>query len=142
MADLYSQATAYDAAGAAVSTLGANTLTVDKTTRLGTPELTTLVVTGNEGIDYNNEGDWNTPNSDYSKAVRALQQWVEIYHIHEPDSGSFTVQVRASSVPLASDEALEDGDTNTVLSNAVSAALGETVSVWHATIDGDDIEYD
>jgi len=138
MADLYAATISVDSA----YTVGANNRKTDKTTRMGTPDLTTLVVTGDEGVDYNNEGDWNSPNSDFSVAIRALQQWVEIYHIHEPNFDEITVQVRASSVPLASDEALEDGDTNTVLSNAVSTALGATISVWHARIDGDEILYD
>jgi hypothetical protein len=139
MADAYSQ-TISGEAGAA--TLGDNSRKTDKTTRTGTPELTSLIVAGSEAVDYNNEGNWNTPNGAFSKAIRALQERVEIYHVHEPEFDAIHVQVRASSVPLSGSEALEDGGTNAVLGAAVTAALGASVNVWHANLEGDNILYD
>jgi hypothetical protein len=149
MADLYGQVLRGD--GVSTYTVGANTRkTLTDESRFGTPDLTLLV------IDIDNdetssvyftdgEGDEDTAlesDSTLFKALQALQTRVELYKVGQVDNTEVSVFVRSSSVPLSAGEELEDGDTNAILSALLSAALGVSVEVWHAELDGDDIDYD
>lgn len=88
------------------------------------------------------EADALVSNSALFQALQALQTRVELYKVGQVDSTEVTVIVRASSVPLSAGEELEDGDTNAILSAELSAAMGVPIEVWHAELDGDDIDYD
>jgi hypothetical protein len=145
MADIYDQIP-----GGMTSAVGANARkTVADESRFGTPDLTLLIIDINNdeetSVYFADEGDESTalePNSTLFKALQALQTRVELYKVGQVDSSEVTVIVRSSSVPLTGDEELEDGDTNSILSAELSTALGVDVDVWHAELDGNDIDYD
>jgi len=148
MADLYSQVIRGD--GVSTYTVGNNTRkTLADESRLGTPDLTLLIIIINntETSVYftDGEGDESAAvagNSTLFKALQALQTRCEIYKVGQVDDAAVSVLVRATSVPLASDEELEDGDTNSLLSSELSAALGVDVDVWHGELDGSSVDYD
>jgi hypothetical protein len=146
MADLYAATISGDSA----YTVGDNARkTLADESRFGTPDLTVLLIDINNdeesSVFFTGEGgeaDATEPNSTLFKTLQALQTRVELYKVGQVDSSQVSVIVRGSSVPLTGDEELEDGDENTILSAELSAALGVDVSVWHAELDGDDIDYD
>lgn len=148
MADLYGQVLRGDGVGS--YTVGANARkTLADESRFGTPDLTLLVIDidNNEetSVYFADEGNEDTAlesNSALFQALQALQTRVELYKVGQVDSDKVSVIVRASSVPLSAGEALEDGDTNAILSAELSAAMGVPIEVWHAELDGDDIDYD
>jgi hypothetical protein len=146
MADLYAATISGDSA----YTVGANARkTLADESRFGTPDLTVLLLDINNdeetSVYFALEGDESTAlesNSTLFKALQALQTRVEIYKVGQVDSSQVSVIVRSSSVPLSAGEELEDGDTNAILSALLSTALEVDVDVWHAELDGDDIDYD
>jgi hypothetical protein len=142
MPDLYSQATAYNSDGSAASTLGANARKVTRDDfKYGTPDLRLLMIVDNVEADGSWTSGYADPNSQLSKALSALQQRVEIYGVSNTDTVDFAVYVRKSSIPLASGEEEDDLQERTILSAAVTAAVGFSCSVYDGEIDGNSIDY-
>lgn len=66
-------------------------------TTMGTPELAYFVVDMGEDVESN----YDSSDSLYSQAVRALQLKTDLYMVSVPDGNIFTFAARASSVPGA-----------------------------------------
>lgn len=106
---------------------------VQFTNTYGTPFLIPLIIYANVGDAAIAGGgaSWNettagNADSNESKAVRAIAQYCEIYETVPVNSGrdSFTIMVRASSVPTTGAETLDPDEEITKLSAAVVAAIG------------------
>jgi hypothetical protein len=129
MADLY-------------STLGSNARRIVPSSTFGTPQLTALILSTDEetlpnGSDvwcpndedadnYNPDSDFASPGSDVYLAVRAIQQYCEIFQVGgSSDSFYFTVIVRDSSIPYGPGQTFQsEGETVAALQTAVREALG------------------
>lgn len=129
MADLY-------------STLGTNARRIVPSSTFGTPQLTSIIlntdnVTLPNGSDvwcpndtdadnYNPNSDFGSPGSDVYHAVRAIQQYCEIYQVGgSSDSVYFTIIVRDSSIPYADGQTFQsEGEQVAALQTAVREALG------------------
>ena len=66
-------------------------------TTMGTPELAYFVVDMGEDVESN----YDSSDSLYSQAVRALQLKTDLYMVSVPDGNIFTFAARASSIPGA-----------------------------------------
>lgn len=146
MADIYDQIP-----GGMTSAVGANARrTLADESRFGTPDLTLLIIDINNDEEtsvYFTDGEGGESaaseyNSTLFKTLQALQTRCEIYKVGQVDDVQVGVFVRGSSVPLTGNEELEDGNTNSLLSSELSTALDVDVNVWHAELDGNDIDYD
>jgi hypothetical protein len=129
MADLY-------------SSLGSNARRIVPSSTFGTPQLTSIVlntdgVTMPNGSDvwcpndadadnYNPDSDFASPGSDVYLAVRAIQQYCEIFQVGgSSDSYNFTIIVRDSSIPYGPGQTFQsEGETVVALQDAVREALG------------------
>lgn len=129
MADLY-------------STLGSNARKIVPSSTFGTPHLTPIVLT-TDGVtlpngstvwcpndtdadNYNPNSDFGSPGSDVYYAVRAIQQYCEIYQVGgSSDSDHFTIIVRDSSIPYGPGQTFQSaGETIVALRDVVREALG------------------
>ena len=137
MADAFSQTIS----GESAATLGGNTKRIFPTSEMGTPKITPIMIntdsetlpSGNDvwasnSSDVNNyliTGDYQTQ-GDVFLAVRAIQQFCEVYEVGgSSDSDHLTVMCRDSSIPYDEGDTFQnDGNTITVLQDAVRAALG------------------
>jgi hypothetical protein len=139
MANLYSQTIVGD--GVSTYTVGGNTKRIFPTSEMGTPKITPIMINTNEetlpsGNTYWTDNDSNAGNysitsefqtrGDIFLAVQAIQQFCEVYEVGGTTSSEhFTVLCRDSSIPYdAGDTFQNDGNTITVLQDAVRAALG------------------
>jgi hypothetical protein len=146
MADLY-------------STLGANARRIVPSSTFGTPQLTPIFLdTDGETLpngteywcpndddddNYNPDSDFASPGSDVYLAVRAIQQYCEVFQVGgTTDSNYFTIIVRDSSIPYGPGQTfLDDGQTVAALQTAVREALGGAeVSVTIGGIRDDDTD--
>jgi hypothetical protein len=121
-----------------------NGLKTQPSTKFGTPELEFLVVTinDNEANSFNAEGEYLDSNSDYSKAVRALQTVADVYAVFEPSSDRFTAIVHSNTLPKDAGEAAGDGGANNTVTSILSNVIGFSVTVWAAELVGDNLNYD
>lgn len=124
------------------STLGANARKIVPSSIFGTPQLTPIMV-NTDGVtlpngsdvwcpndtdedNYNPNSDFGSPGSDVYHAVRAIQQYCEIYQVGGSSaSDHFTIIVRDSSIPYADGQTFQsEGETIVALQDAVREALG------------------
>ncbi len=146
MADLY-------------SSLGSNARRIVPSSTFGTPHLTALILsTDGETLpngssawcpndddlaNYNTDSDFASPGSDVYLAVRAIQQYCEVFQVGgTSDSSYFTVIVRDSSIPYGPDQTFQsEGQTVAALQTAVREALGGAqVLVYIGRITDDDTD--
>jgi hypothetical protein len=146
MADLY-------------STLGSNARRIVPSSTFGTPQLTSIILnTDGETLpngteywapndsdldNYNPDSDFASPGSDVYFAVRAIQQYCEIFQVGgTSDSNYFTIIVRDSSIPYGPDQTFQsEGETVVALRDAVREALGGAqVLVYIGRITDDDTD--
>lgn len=115
-----------------------------KTSNLGTPRLTYLVVNRTDGGDWDDgDGSHAASNSDFSKSILLLQaRGVDIYDIGEVAGSRYTVAATANTCPLGEGESIGDGGVNSFLSDYLSEHLGFSVEIWNAKLRSDDIWYD
>jgi hypothetical protein len=102
--------------------VAANYLKTRPSTRFGTRQLSFYDVQIT-GVATN----FLDPNSDYSKAVRAIQTQAEIYAVGEPSSDHFIVVVAADTT---NDGSNTDGGANE-MAQTLSTATGGTVTAKH-----------
>jgi hypothetical protein len=146
MADLY-------------STLGSNARKIVPSSTFGTPQLTSIILNtdsetlpngssawcpNDEDLDnYSPDSDFGSPGSDVYYAVRAIQQYCEIFQVGgSSDSNYFTIIVRDSSIPYGEGQTFQsEGETVAALQTAVREALGGTaVLVTIGRITDDDTD--
>lgn len=115
-----------------------------RTSNLGTPRLTYLVVNREDEGDWDSEGnDHRESNSDFAKSILLLQACgVDMYDIGQVSGSRYTVAATANTCPLGEGESIGDGNRNTFLSAYLSDNLGFSVEVWNARLRSDDIYYD
>jgi len=111
-------------------------------TSMGTPELAYFVVDMGEDVESN----YDSSNSLYSQAVRALQLKTDLYMVSQPNGSIFTFAARVSSIPGA-----EAGQTygtipslGTDISEFVSDKVVTNISILNggtANDVGDEFEY-
>jgi hypothetical protein len=118
------------------TTVTANYLRTVPTSKFGTRELA-VVVLDVSGIDT----DWEDSGSLFTRAVRAIQQNVEVFAIFNPSGNQVTLLVAADTMPQDDGDEAGDGNSNNYLEDVLNAA-GVSGSVWNASIDGDNINYD
>lgn len=106
------------------------------TSRFGTRELAVVVLDITD-IQINFED----PASLFSRAVRAIQQHVEVYTVFNPSSNRCTLLVAADTMPQDDGEEAGDGNSNSYLSDVLSNA-GISATVWNAQVNGTSINYD
>lgn len=140
------------------STLGINARRIVPSSTFGTPHLTSLVLladsvlpngTSNwcpndsDDANYDPAGDFASPGSDVYLAVRAIQQYCEVFLVGGSSfSDYFTVIVRDSSIPYGPGQTFQsEGQSIAALEAAVSEALdGATVFVRIGRITDDDTD--
>jgi len=110
------------------------------TTTLGTPELAALVII----IDgtFNSEGEYLDQDSNFNKAVRGLQSVADVYAVFKPSSDRFVALVRNGTLPYPAGQEKDDGNNNTLVASAVSAAVGAPINAWNAEISGTNFNFD
>jgi hypothetical protein len=121
MPDLYSN-----------TALAGNTRKTVDTTKFGTRELSFHQVEGVTGAGTN----YTDSNSIFYKAVRALQEQVEIYAVGTPSGDNFTVVIAADTCPYPAGRSNGDGNTNSRLEGIIDAACGTNCTVWNTKLIG------
>ncbi len=141
------------------SSLGSNARRIVPSSTFGTPHLTSIILsTDGETLpngssawcpndddlaNYNPDSDFASPGSDVYLAVRAIQQYCEVFQVGGSSDSSFlTVIVRDSSIPYGEGQTFQsEGQTVTALETAVREALGGTqVLVYIGRITDDDTD--
>ncbi len=135
---------------------GVNSTRIFPSSEFGTPKITPVIIntdgetlpSGNsvwanndtDVTNYNIDSDFQTQ-GDVFLAVRAIQQFCEVYEVGGSSDSSFlTVMCRDSSIPYDAGTTFQnDGTTITILETAVRAALeGAQVLVYIGrTVDDD-----
>ena len=124
------------------STTSANWLKTAPSTQFGTRELTFLkvVATGSDGstaVDFSATS--TASNSDFSKAVRTIQNFNEIYAVGTPDATGFIVVI-ADDTKNGANSGNTQGTGHGLLEAALVAALAKggsaTATVSELTFDG------
>ena len=124
------------------STTSANWLKTAPSTQFGTRELTFLkvVATGSDGstaVDFSATS--TASNSDFSKAVRTIQNFNEIYAVGTPDAVGFIVVI-ADDTKNGANSGNTQGTGHGLLEAAMVAALAKggtaTATVSELTFDG------
>ena len=124
------------------STTSANWLKTAPSTQFGTRELTFLkvVATGSDGstaVDFSATS--TASNSDFSKAVRTIQNFNEIYAVGTPDAVGFIVVI-ADDTKNGANSGNTQGTGHGLLEAALVAALAKggsaTATVSELTFDG------
>jgi len=124
------------------STTSANWLKTAPSTQFGTRELTFLkvVATGSDGstaVDFSATS--TASNSDFSKAVRTIQNFNEIYAVGTPDGVGFIVVI-ADDTKNGANSGNIQGTGHGLLEAALVAALAKggsaTATVSELTFDG------
>ena len=114
----------------------ANYLKTLPTTKFGTRELAVVV------LEINNiEDNYEDPASLFTRSIRAIQQNVEVFGVFNPASNRCTLLVAADTMPQDDGDEAGDGNRNNYLDSVLSSA-GVSGSVWNASINGDNINYD
>ncbi len=125
-----------------IGTFGNNAKTIRPSSEFGTPKITPIILNTNgqtlpsgetawapgdatNNLNYNIDSDFNA-NGDVFLAVRAVQQFCEVYEVGcSSDSNRLTIMCRDSSIPYdAGTSFLNEGSTITKLRTAVREALG------------------
>jgi hypothetical protein len=141
------------------STLGSNARRIVPSSTFGTPQLTALILSTDGEVlpngttlwcpddtdeeNYNPDSDFASPGSDVYHAVRAIQQYCEIYQVGgSSDSELFTIIVRDSSIPYADGQTFQsEGQQVAALQTVVREALeGAPVLVYIGRITDDDTD--
>ena len=141
------------------SSLGSNARRIVPSSTFGTPHLTSIILsTDGETLpngssawcpndddlaNYNPDSDFASPGSDVYLAVRAIQQYCEVFQVGGSSDSSFlTVIVRDSSIPYGEGQTFQsEGQTVAALQTAVREALGGTaVLVTIGRITDDDTD--
>lgn len=124
------------------STTSANWLKTAPSTQFGTRQLTFLkvVATGSDGSTAVNFSTSSTAsNSDFSKAVRTIQNFNELYAVGTPDAVGFIVVI-ADDTKNGADSGNTQGTGHGLLEAALVAALAKggsaTATVSELTFDG------
>jgi hypothetical protein len=124
------------------STTSANWLKTTPSTQFGTRQLTFLkvVATGSDGSTAVNFSTSSTAsNSDFSKAVRTIQNFNELYAVGTPDAVGFIVVI-ADDTKNGADSGNTQGAGHGLLEAALVAALAKggsaTATVSELTFDG------
>ena len=119
-------------------TFGHNARKTVDTSKFGTRELSfhqiemgTDVATG-----------YTAANSVFYRAVRALQEQVEIYTVGTPQGNNFTVVIAADTCPYDNGESNGDGSRNARLEGIIDAACGTECTVWTSKLYGDFLDND
>jgi len=113
--------------------LAVNYQKTQPTTTMGTRNLAFFQVDMQQDVETN----YLLPNSLYSKAIRGLQQSIELYGIGKPDGYWFTVIASAETAPFPSNRAAADQQRNSLLEDAINATTGLTsVRVWDGELVG------
>jgi hypothetical protein len=124
------------------STTSANWLKTAPSTQFGTRELTFLkvVATGSDGstaVDFSATS--TASNSDFSKAVRTIQNFNEIYAVGTPDAVGFIVVI-ADDTKNGANSGNTQGTGHGLLEAALVAALAKggtsSATVTELTFDG------
>ena len=124
------------------STTSANWLKTAPSTQFGTRQLTFLkvVATGSDGstaVDFSATS--TASNSDFSKAVRTIQNFNEIYAVGTPDAVGFIVVI-ADDTKNGANSGNTQGTGHGLLEAALVAALAKggsaTATVSELTFDG------
>lgn len=121
-----------------------NGLKTSPSSTFGTPELEFIVVTinDNEANTFNAEGEYLDSNSDYSKAVRALQTAGEVYAVFEPSFDRFTAIMHTNTLKRDAGESAGDRGANNALTDILTNVIGYAVTVWSAELVGDGLNFD
>lgn len=128
MPDLYSN-----------TALAGNTRKTVDTTKFGTRELSFHQIQGLNGVATN----YTDSDSLFFKAVRALQEQVEIYAVGTPSGNDFTVVIAADTCPFDDGDFNGDGSRNTRLENIIRTATGDSnVEVWNSKLEGSNLNND
>jgi len=148
MADLYSE-------------IGQNARSTAPSSEMGTPKITPVILNANGSTLPNGETVWapndtdegnylinsefRAANSTIFRAIRALQEYVEVYEIGcTSDSSILTVMCRDSSIPYNPGDTFQNSpNTITILETAVRNALfpdGQDVIVEIGRVKDDDTE--
>jgi hypothetical protein len=121
------------------SDLGGNARKTVDTSKFGTRELSFHQVEGLNGVGTN----YTDSDSLFFKAVRALQEQVEIYAVGTPDTNNFTVVIAADTCPYDTGESNGDGSRNSRLEGIIRTATGDSnVEVWNSKLRGNYLDND
>ena len=124
------------------STTSANWLKTAPSTQFGTRELTFLSVVatasnGSTAVDFSSS--YTSSNSDFSKAVRTIQNFNEIYAVGTPDATGFIVVI-ADDTKNGANSGNTQGTGHGLLEAAMVAALAKggtsSATVTELTFDG------
>jgi hypothetical protein len=121
------------------SDLGANARKTVDTSKFGTRELSFHQVENLNGVGTN----YTDSDSLFFKAVRALQEQVEIYAVGTPSANDFTVVIAADTCPYDDGDSNGDGNRNSRLEGIIEAATGDSsVTVWNSKLRGNFLDND
>jgi hypothetical protein len=127
MPDLYSD-----------TALSGNTRKTVDSSKFGTRELSFHQV--EMGVDV--QTNYTDSNSLFFKAVRALQEQVEIYTVGTPSGNDFTVVIAADTCPFPANRSNGDGNSNSRLEGIIDAACGTSCTVWNSKLRGGYLDND
>lgn len=120
------------------SDLGSNARKAFDTTKFGTRELSFHQVEMGEDVSTG----YTEANSLFYKAVRALQEQVEIYAVGTPSGNNFTVVIAADTCPFPDGRSNGDGNSNSRLEGIIDAACGTSCTVWNTKLLGNYLSND
>jgi hypothetical protein len=118
------------------TTLTANYLKTAPTSKFGTRELAVVVLEITD-IQVNSADSGSL----FTRAVRAIQQNVEVFAVFEPSGSRCTLLVAADTMPQDAGDEAGDGNANSYLADILDRA-DVAGTVWNAEIVGDNINYD
>lgn len=113
-----------------------NYLKTSPSSQFGTRKLLYLQI--NAGTDVGT--NYQNSDSNYSKAVRALQTVCEVYALGIPNSTDFTAIVAYDTTPLEANQQPEDEDRINTIEAVLNDALGTTTNVFNGRLRGWNIE--
>jgi len=120
------------------SSVGQNARKTVDSSKFGTRELSFHQVEDVTDVGTN----YTDSNSIFYKAVRALQEQVEIYAVGTPSGNSFTVVIAADTCPFPDGRSNGDGNTNSRLEGIIDAACGTNCTVWNTKLEGNSLNND
>jgi hypothetical protein len=130
MADVYNKVAGTDENGNPVL-VGGNARKVTKRTLIGTPPLVFVNVAAvHDGAPVNFSTNFEAANSNFAKAVLALQGFGEVFMVGAPNSTSFTVLMNSSTVNngAANESDGSFGDAEAVVKAAIAADTSVTIT--------------
>ncbi len=128
------------------TTTSANYLKTTESTQFGTRELTVIKVAvtgGSNDMRYQDGAtsslSYTLSNSLYSKAVRTLQNFAEIYAVYPPVAGGFIAIIAAdtangSEVATPNTQAATFGNAEAAINAALNASAATTITAPAITI--------